>query len=236
MKLRMRDLVQKSGLKASTLQFYLREGLIPPPERPATNSAIYGEPHLHAARTLKRLRDMKPGIALRPLRRACELVLQGVEPEVALSLQDKVFEGGLGADAAPIDLRAFAERLGVRPAAVKALCEADILVPLMTNGKPQFDGVDLEVARMAISLQQMSAYGLAAAERIAGHIRKASRLEIELRNRITRDRKAQEAAQVSARMQDWVNVWHAYLFARFRVREIAEHGLGRTADDGGKRD
>jgi DNA-binding transcriptional MerR regulator len=227
MKMRMRDLARESGLKPSTLQFYLREGLIPPPERPTANSALYGEAHLSAARTLKRLREMSPRIALPPLRRALELVQQGVEAEVALSLQDKVFERGLGADMEPMDLKTFAVRLGVKPADVKALCAGDVLVPLVADGRRQFDAIDLEIARMALMLQQMSPDGLAVAARIAAHIAKASRLEIGLRNSITRGRGAQEAAQVSARMQDWVNVWHAYLFARFRVREIAEHGLGR---------
>lgn len=225
----MRDLVREAGLPASTLRFYLREGLLPPPQRPTGNSAIYCEEHLKAARALKRLKQLRPGLALPPLKRALALIMQGVEADVALALQERVFASGLSADGGLATREALAKRLGVKPPDIDALCRLNIVVPLMINGESRFDALDAEVAGMAFTLRAMRADGLAVAGRIAGLIAEASRHEIGLRNAITVGRSSQEAAETSARMQDWVNLWHAYLFARLRVREVAEHGLGNTS-------
>lgn len=223
----MRDLVREAGLPASTLRFYVKEGLLPAPERPSVNSAVYGEAHLKAARALKRIRALNPRLALAPLKRAIALVTEGVEPEVALMLADSVFASGVAqTGTGPFDKKTLAKRAGVKPTVIDEICAVGVIVPIVIGGQPLFDDLDAELVRRLLALRSIAPDVIAASGAIARHIAEASRLEIEMRNRMTRRLPAQQAAAISGAMQEAANIWHAYLFSRLRVREIAEHGLG----------
>jgi DNA-binding transcriptional MerR regulator len=55
--MKMRDLENKSGVGRETIRFYIREGLLPEPERRARNVALYGEAHVARLKTIKRLQE-----------------------------------------------------------------------------------------------------------------------------------------------------------------------------------
>lgn len=55
--MRMRELEKASGVSRETIRFYLREGLLPEPERSHRNSATYTDEHLARLITIRRLKD-----------------------------------------------------------------------------------------------------------------------------------------------------------------------------------
>jgi DNA-binding transcriptional MerR regulator len=55
--MRMRDLEKASGVSRETIRFYIREGLLPEPDRTHRNSATYSEEHLARLLTIRRLKD-----------------------------------------------------------------------------------------------------------------------------------------------------------------------------------
>ncbi|MCC6917584.1 MAG: MerR family transcriptional regulator [Alphaproteobacteria bacterium] len=55
--MKMRELELRSGVGRETIRFYIREGLLPEPDRLARNVARYGETHVERLRTIKRLQD-----------------------------------------------------------------------------------------------------------------------------------------------------------------------------------
>lgn len=55
--MRMRELEKASGVSRETIRFYIREGLLPEPDRTHRNSATYSEDHLARLVTIRRLRD-----------------------------------------------------------------------------------------------------------------------------------------------------------------------------------
>jgi DNA-binding transcriptional MerR regulator len=55
--MRMRDLEKASGVSRETIRFYIREGLLPEPDRTHRNSATYSDDHLARLLTIRRLRD-----------------------------------------------------------------------------------------------------------------------------------------------------------------------------------
>lgn len=55
--MRMRDLEKASGVSRETIRFYIREGLLPEPDRTHRNSATYTDDHLARLLTIRRLRD-----------------------------------------------------------------------------------------------------------------------------------------------------------------------------------
>ena len=56
---RMRDLEARTGVGRETIRFYLKEGLLPEPERPKRNVALYSQAHVDRLLTIKRLQEEK---------------------------------------------------------------------------------------------------------------------------------------------------------------------------------
>jgi len=54
--LTMRQLVQATGVPRSTVQFYIREDLLPPPQRLANNRVVYGQIHVELLEQIGRLK------------------------------------------------------------------------------------------------------------------------------------------------------------------------------------
>ncbi len=55
--MRMRELEKRTGVGRETIRFYIREGLLPEPERASRNSASYTDDHVARVRAIKRLQE-----------------------------------------------------------------------------------------------------------------------------------------------------------------------------------
>lgn len=55
--MKMRELEAKSGVGRETIRFYIREGLLPEPERRARNVATYGDVHVERLKQIRRLQE-----------------------------------------------------------------------------------------------------------------------------------------------------------------------------------
>jgi DNA-binding transcriptional MerR regulator len=55
--MRMRELEKASGVGRETIRYYIREGLLPEPDRASRNSAFYSEDHVHRLKAIKRLQE-----------------------------------------------------------------------------------------------------------------------------------------------------------------------------------
>ena len=55
--MRMRELERLTGVGRETIRYYIREGLLPEPERGSTNSASYRDEHVARVKAIKRLQE-----------------------------------------------------------------------------------------------------------------------------------------------------------------------------------
>lgn len=69
--MKMRELEQRTGVNRETIRVYLRQGLLPQPRRPARNVADYGEEHVRAILSIRRLKT-EQRLPLALIRRAIE--------------------------------------------------------------------------------------------------------------------------------------------------------------------
>lgn len=53
----MRELERLTGVGRETIRYYIREGLLPEPERVSANSAFYRDEHVNRLRAIKRLQE-----------------------------------------------------------------------------------------------------------------------------------------------------------------------------------
>lgn len=67
----MRELERRTGVNRETIRVYLRHGLLPEPQRPKPNVALYGEEHVRGILAVRRLqKDQR--LPLRRIRRAID--------------------------------------------------------------------------------------------------------------------------------------------------------------------
>ncbi|MCC6919379.1 MAG: MerR family transcriptional regulator [Alphaproteobacteria bacterium] len=64
--MKMRDLERDTGVNRETIRVYLREGLLPPPDRPHRNVADYGAAHADGIRAIQRLQK-EQGLTLKQI-------------------------------------------------------------------------------------------------------------------------------------------------------------------------
>src|SRR4029450_13133645 len=76
------ELVEKTGIPATTIHHYRNAGLLPPPERVAANRFRYSERHVQALRLIRVLRDG---------RRLSLPTIRDVLPELLASGDDEAF-------------------------------------------------------------------------------------------------------------------------------------------------
>lgn len=55
--MKMAELERRTGVGRETIRYYIREGLLPEPERRARNVAVYSDVHAQRLRTIKRLQE-----------------------------------------------------------------------------------------------------------------------------------------------------------------------------------
>src|SRR5699024_3602345 len=55
--MKMRELETKTGVSRQMIQFYFKNGMLPDPERPKRNVAIYNENHVNAILSIRQLQS-----------------------------------------------------------------------------------------------------------------------------------------------------------------------------------
>jgi len=114
-KMRMRDLERESGVGRETIRYYIREGLLPEPQRKSRNSALYDEKHVSLLKTIKRLQDERY-LPLAVIKSLLDNEAESVPlapalfPQLDALLAARVHEG-----AAPEPLAALKARLDLEP-------------------------------------------------------------------------------------------------------------------------
>lgn len=57
MRMKMKELERETGVGRETIRFYIREGLLPEPERPKRNVAAYGRVHVERLKLIRKLQQ-----------------------------------------------------------------------------------------------------------------------------------------------------------------------------------
>jgi DNA-binding transcriptional MerR regulator len=112
--MRMAELARRSGVSRETIHFYLREGLLPRPEKGGMTVAYYGEEHLERLRIIRRLRGEKylPIAVIRRLLLSPAPPAEG-DVDVLAEVLHLIPEGGHASAATSPDALAAADARGL---------------------------------------------------------------------------------------------------------------------------
>lgn len=142
-RLKMKDLERRTGVGRETIRFYIREGLLPEPERPGRNVAWYDESFVERIRLIKELQEKR----YLPLAVIKTIVAGDARPAPAevdalLAIDGKVVAAlPEGTPAEPERLSAIAKRTGLGVKEVRALADAG-LVEIETRDGDRWLGLD----------------------------------------------------------------------------------------------
>jgi DNA-binding transcriptional MerR regulator len=221
--MRIGELATRAGLPKSTIHFYLREGLLPPPDKPTANSAVYSGDHLERLKLIKKLRSEVLGpLPVPQVRRVLQLLDRGVSLELAVGLQRAVLGGQPAADGLCFDAKRLAQEAGMDIATVRKLVDAGVLLPAPSNAKRPFDTDDVHAAKALSRVLSDTSISIDDLARGARKTRELSRYEVSLRNRAVADLGPEARARVSLMLQEVDNVLRRYLFLRARQHDIVE--------------
>jgi DNA-binding transcriptional MerR regulator len=151
--MRMRELENASGVGRETIRYYIREGLLPEPDRASRNSAFYSDEHVNRLRAIKRLQDERflPLAVIRSLLDA-EDGDRWLAPE-AFPMLDSMLAARLDNGVARIDVAALAGQL---------FGGANSIAELTSNGMVSVDGdgkISARDAAIARSISDLAEIG-----------------------------------------------------------------------------
>jgi DNA-binding transcriptional MerR regulator len=137
-RLKMKDLERATGVGRETIRFYIREGLLPEPERPGRNVAWYDESFVERIAVVKDLQRKR----YLPLH-AIKALIDGEAPpsraEVeALRAIDGTLYRGLGR--APVRLSEVARQTGLSPREIRQLEEVGAIEIVARRGTHWLEG------------------------------------------------------------------------------------------------
>lgn len=154
-RLKMKDLERATGVGRETIRFYIRNGLLPEPERPGRNVAWYDESFVGRINLIKELQQ-KRFLPLNVIRAivGVEAAPGRDEVQTLLELDGKLFPAVDGAaDPSPERLRDVVQRTGLALKDVRA-CIAVGLVESTKRGKDEWlDDINVRILEILAKLR-----------------------------------------------------------------------------------
>ncbi len=245
--MRMRELERASGVSRETIRFYIREGLLPEPERTHRNSAVYTAEHLARLLTIRRLKDERflPLSVIRTLF-AGEPV-GPLDPD-ALPDFDHLLRTRLDEEGERLTVDELGRQLGADPAYLSETIAAGVVSPGPDGRLSPRDQRILRLLNDAMRVGFTRERGYAGSElgRLAEVMRGIAEMEVrEFFARVAPHVGDLEAADMAERGIDILNQLMAELFTREVLallgerRRVANDNANRPkagagdADDGG---
>ena len=209
--LKMKELVEATGVAKSTILLYAKKGLLPAPVKTSPNMAYYHPLCIHRIAFIKQIQSTHrlPLAAIKGLIREMDRE-RDISP--LLELQSVLF----GAAGEKMTLTDFATAAGLTVEQVRSLCAMELIIPVE---KELFDGQDLELARQLKSCMErgMDLESLGFYPEFAKKIVAA---EIHLRETCTRNLGFAENAALTLELTRMARGLRAYVIDRTLQREL----------------
>jgi len=219
--LRMKELVEATGLPKSTILHYLNEGLLPEPVKTSRNMAYYSPACVERITFIKVMQG-KYRLSLAIIRQLLQSGKVGPELEPLLELRSGIFGQTEGREL--MDLEAFCRATGLSTREVKALQKAGLLLPLEPA---RFDGEDLVIGRLLKRLREL---GLTP-EKASFYPRLAREMvdfEMAIRNRLVKGLSLEENATLTLELTQGARFLRPYIIDRIFQHRV----MSRQSFDG----
>lgn len=156
-RMKMQDLERTTGVGRETIRFYIREGLLPQPERPGRNVAWYDESFVERISLIKELQQKR----FLPLQVIKAIVGNEAEPsrdevKALLELDGKLFPAvGGGSEIMPPErLSDVARRTGIKASEVRQLAATGLVEVETRDGDQWLDDTGIRIIELWGKMRQ----------------------------------------------------------------------------------
>ena len=223
MKLKIGEIAKQSGVPASTIRYYVREGLLPAPEKVNKKMAYYDEACIERLRAIQHLQDKRyyPLFLIKNILRRME---EGLSLQEAESVEDAVFGADERIGRGLVDRASVLARTGLTEEELKQAEKIGLLIPLIQEGEKVFyDEDDIRVGRD--SLRKLIDYGVELRE-MAFFVELGQRIvekEMALRRRIVSDKPLKENIRITAEISLTGDFYREYIMRRLFQKQVQDN-------------
>jgi len=235
MGLKIGEIAKKSGVPPSTIRYYVRQGLLPEPDKVNKSMAYYDESCIGKVQVIRHLQE-KRYFPLSVIKNILRRVESGVSLEEAEAIEDVVF--GVQAEASEklLDKTEFLNATGLTGEELQTALKMDLLIPyLQEKGRTLYNQEDVRFGRDVLKkiigygqdLHEMSFY-VDLGKQIVEH-------EMKLRRIAVKGRTPQENIQITTEISKVADFLRGYVIRRLfqrRVQAAIQKSLSEQAQQG----
>ncbi len=228
------EIAKKSGVPASTIRYYVKEGLLPSPERVNKKMAYYDEACIGKLEAIQQLQDRKfyPLSVIRNILRRMD---DGFSLEESEEVENAVFSPMAGGETDLVDRSEFLRVTGLTSDQLDEVETIGLVMPYLREKKQAlYNQEDVTIARDAV--RQVYRYGLDPRD-LEFYVRLAREItehEVLLRRKITSGMSAKGNARITADLTRAANLFRSYVLRRLfqqKIQSRIQRSLGRSKND-----
>ena len=220
MKLKIGEIAKRSGLPASTIRYYVAEGLLPKPEKTNEKMAYYDEACIDRLRIIASLQEKRyyPLYLIKNILRRLD---EGLSLPEAETVEKAVFGSADRIGKNLVDRQTFLKTTGLTENELKKAEKLGILIPHTLNtDKPLYNEDDVRVGRDG--LKKLIAFGMELSDlsfwsEFGQHIVEK---ELELRRKLVAGKSTRDNVQMTAELTSIGDFYRAYILRRLFRRQV----------------
>jgi DNA-binding transcriptional MerR regulator len=213
------DISKKSGVATSTIRYYVREGLLPEPERKNRNMSYYDETCIERIKTVRHFQEKKfyPLTVIRNIMRRMDDGMSAVEAE---AIEHAVFGDGADTVAGRSE---FLMKTGLTEEELKAAEDAGLLMPFVQEGKKRM--YDADDIRFGGIIKKMREFGIDIGS-LDFYVEIGSALmkrEMALRKDVVRGKSKEENIRITSEITRAADTIRGYVLKRLFQRTVEDN-------------
>ena len=223
MKLKIGEIAKRSGVRASTIRYYVQEGLLPKPEKANEKMAYYNEGCIDRLQIIQELQE-KRYFPLYLIKNILRRMDEGLSLPEAETVENAVFGSDDRIGRELIDRPAFLAATGLTEKELKQAENLGILIPFTTGAdKTLYNEDDIRIGRDG--LKKMIKLGLALDE-LSFFVELGKKIvakEMALRRKIVAGKSTRENILITAELTRIGDFYRDYIMRRLFQKQVEQN-------------
>jgi DNA-binding transcriptional MerR regulator len=228
MGLKIGEVARRSGVPASTIRYYVKEGLLPAPSKANKKMAYYDEACIEKLEHIALLRE-KRYYPLSVIRNILRRMDDGFSFEESEVVENSVFAPEGQGEVRLVGRPEFLRLTGLSAEKLAEVEGIGLVIPsLGEKGKPLYDEEDITVARDAVKLVYDLGIDPKGLEFYVTLGRRIMDQEVAFRRKLTKGMPSKDNAEVTAHLTRAANLFRGYILRRLfqqRIRSRIQRSL-----------
>ena len=236
MGMKVGQIVKQSGVPASTIRYYVKEGLLHVPVKVNKKMSYYDESCIERLKTIQKLQEKR--FPLSSIKNILDRVAQGISLEEAESLEDLVFGLPIGEADQLLDREAYLEITGLTREELEEVERVGLLMPFISEkGQARYDPEDVMMGKNVFKMIFQLNLSPREIEFYLTLGRQITKREHALRKKIIRNTTVTENVKITLDLTSAANMSRGYFLRRLfqrQAQEIINKGQERKVIKGKK--